>query len=154
MKNKKIIITVVVVLGLLAFVFWIFFAVISYRRADYGIEGIGRPCSRDDYELYAKKDGVEFYSACYENVNMMEERFIFLYKHDLKEYIRDGSIYSILQKADIYKWRFSNGIQTDYTFSLHDYHQSLMVTKCTVDGEDTYYIHGNESPTFCQYFYQ
>ena len=154
MKNKKIIITVVVVLGLLAFVFWIFFAVISYRRADYGIEGIGHPCSRDDYELYAKKDGVEFYSACYENVNMMEERFIFLYKHDLKEYIRDGSIYSILQKADIYKWRFSNGIQTDYTFSLHDDHQSLMVTKCTVDGEDTYYIHGNESPTFCQYFYQ
>ena len=57
MKNKKIIITVVVVLGLLAFVFWIFFAVISYRRADYGIEGIGRPCSRDDYELYAKKMG-------------------------------------------------------------------------------------------------
>ena len=154
MKNKKAIIGVIVVLGVLAFIFWIFFAVISYRRANYGLEGIGISCSRDDYEIYASKDGVKFYSACYEKVNMLEERFIFVYKYDLKQYIRDGSIYSILQKADIYKWRFNRGIQTDYTFSLHDGYHGLMVTKCTVDGEDTYYIHGNQSSTFCQYFYQ
>lgn len=154
MKNKKIIIMTVIIMGMLALLFWIFFAVISYRRADYGIEGIGDPCNRDDYEVYASKDGIKFYSACYEKINILEERFIFLYREDLKQYIQDGSIYSILQKADIYKWRFNNGIQTDYTFSLRNDYQKLMITKCTVDGEDTYYIHGNQTSTFCQYFYQ
>lgn len=151
--KKYIFITVGIVLGVFAFLFWIFFAVISYRRANYGIEGLGRTCGSDGYELYASKDGVKFYSACYEKLNMREERFIFVYKHDLKQYIRDGSIYSILQKADIYKWRFSRGIQTDYTFSPHDDYQGLMVTKCTIDGEDTYYIHGSQSSTFCEYLY-
>lgn len=154
MKSRKaIFITIALILGFLAFVFWIFFAVISYRRAIYGLEGIGKFCGRDSYELYAKKDGVKFYTACYDKVNVVEERFIFRYRKDLKKYIQDGSIYGILQKADIYKWRFNNGIQTDYTFSDYD-DVSLTVTKCTVDGKNTYYVHGSPSNTFCQYFYQ
>lgn len=155
-KYMGIIIPVVSVLAFFALIFWVFFIVISYQRPVYGLEREGGFCGRDSYRVYDKKDGISFYSPCYDKIYMVEKRFIFNYRKDLKKYIQDGSIYSILQKASIYKWKFDKGIQTDYSFV--DYndedHFSLVVTKCTVDGKDTYYVHGKEDNSFCRYLYQ
>ena len=81
MKQYKIvIISMVIGLGIISFIFWFFFAVISYRRPNYSYEVIGGYCSRDNFDLYYKNDNVRYYSACYKKINLVEERFIFNFK--------------------------------------------------------------------------
>ena len=115
-KNKAVIISTIVVLGVVCFIFWIFFGVISYRRAIYSFESVGNSCGRDRYELYDEKDGVRYFVACFDEVNVIEERFIFKKKYPLKKYIADDSIHDMLQKEIIYKYQYEFLLPLYHTF--------------------------------------
>ena len=82
---KITIISCIIVLGIFAFIFWVAFVIISYRRPIYLYEGVGTACSRDEYQLYYEKDGVRYYNSCYDEVNVVEKRFIFYYRYDIKK---------------------------------------------------------------------
>lgn len=155
MKQYKIvIISMVIGLGIISFIFWFFFAVISYRRPNYSYEVIGGYCSRDNFDLYYKNDNVRYYSACYKKINLVEERFIFNFKRDLKEVIREGEFLNILQKADIYKWAFPGGIQMDYYVDDYSDSTNLIVSKCSLKNRTDYYIYNGQDSNLCRYLYQ
>lgn len=151
---KMIIIFSCVILGFLAFIFWLFFVVIAYRRPIYLYELVGKSCDRDNYELYYEKDGVRYYSACYDKVNVVEERFVFYYRYDVKKYIDEHRLLGILQKATINKWLYDDILQTDYFVDSYEDNDSVVITKCQVGGVTDYYFHSQQSNTFCKYFYQ
>ena len=154
-KNKAVIISTIVVLGVVCFIFWIFFGIISYRRAIYSFESVGNSCGRDRYELYDEKDGVRYFVACFDEVNVIEERFIFKYRYPLTKYIDNGTLLGILQKTDIYKWAYDDIIQTDYSVNTYpEENSNLLITKCQVGEYTDYYIHKSQSNTFCRYLYQ
>ena len=126
--------------------------VISSRRPNYifSISSVGVDCSKREYSLYYEKDDVKYYSACYDKVNVREEKFIFKKTDDIKKYIDNGQLLSILQKFDMDKWQYSEGIQTDYY--VLDSSKSLIITRCSSDSYDTYYFHRSVDGYFCQYF--
>ena len=150
--KKYIFITIGIVLGVFAFLFWIFFVVISSRRPNYtfSISTTGDDCSKREYSLYYEKDDVKYYSACYDKVNVREEKFIFKKTDDIKKYIDNGQLLSILQKFDMDKWKYSEGVQTDYY--VLDSSKNLIITRCSSESYDTYYFHRGVDGYFCQYF--
>ena len=153
---KVTIITLLIILGIFSLIFWIFFVVISYRRPIYYYEAVGDSCDRDSYELYYEKDDVRYYSPCYDEVNIVEKRFIFYHRFDVKKYIDEGRLLHILQKATITKWAYDGILQTDYYVDVYKDSDSIMVTKCQLDGKTDYYFHGANSYNnyYCKYFYQ
>ena len=148
----KIFVFIGILLSFFAFLFWLFFMVISSRRPNYifSISSAGVDCSKREYSLYYEKDDVKYYSACYDKVNVREEKFIFKKTDDIKKYIDNGQLLSILQKFDMDKWQYSEGIQTDYY--VLDSSKSLIITRCSSDSYDTYYFHRSVDGYFCQYF--
>ena len=153
MGNKKyIFITIGIVLGVFAFLFWIFFAVISSRRPNYtfALSNADTDCSKREYSLYYEKNDVKYYSACYDKVNVIEEKFLFKKTDDIKKYIDNGQLLSILQKFDMDKWKYSEGVQTDYY--VLDSSKNLIITRCSTETQDTYYFHRGTDGYFCQYF--
>ena len=148
----KIFVFIGILLSFFAFLFWLFFMVISSRRPNYifSISSVGVDCSKREYSLYYEKDDVKYYSACYDKVNVREEKFIFKKTDDIKKYIDNGQLLSILQKFDMDKWQYSEGIQTDYY--VLDSSKSLIITRCSSDSYDTYYFHRSVDGYFCQYF--
>ena len=148
----KIFVFIGILLSFFAFLFWLFFMVISSRRSNYifSISSAGVDCSKREYSLYYEKDDVKYYSACYDKVNVREEKFIFKKTDDIKKYIDNGQLLSILQKFDMDKWQYSEGIQTDYY--VLDSSKSLIITRCSSDSYDTYYFHRSVDGYFCQYF--
>ena len=148
----KIFVFIGILLSFFAFLFWLFFMVISSRRPNYifSISSAGVDCSKREYSLYYEKDDVKYYSACYDKVNVREEKFIFKKTDDIKKYIDNGQLLSILQKFDMDKWKYSEGIQTDYY--VLDSSKSLIITRCSSDSYDTYYFHRSVDGYFCQYF--
>ena len=151
MRNKKyIFITIGIVLGVFSFLFWIFFAVISSRRPNYTFSNAGTDCSKREYSLYYEKNDVKYYSACYDKVNVIEEKFLFKKTDDIKKYIDNGQLLSILQKFDMDKWKYSEGVQTDYY--VLDSSKNLIITRCSTETQDTYYFHRGTDGYFCQYF--
>ena len=157
MKDKKVILIIIVsILGIFAFIFWIFFGVISYRRAIYYYEGVAGTCSRDQYQLFYKKDGVRYFSACYDEVMVVEKRFIFNYRYNIKKYIDEGSLLRILQKVPITKWAYNDILHTDYSVPNYSEDGNMTIVKCQIDNKTDYYfvpsMQVNQS--FCRYFYQ
>ena len=153
MENKiYIFVTTGIVLGVFALLFWIFFVVISSHRPNYtfSISTTGDDCSKREYSLYYEKDDVKYYSACYDKVNVREEKFIFKKTDDIKKYIDNGQLLSILQKFDMDKWKYSEGVQTDYY--VLDSSKNLIITRCSTETRDTYYFHRGTDGYFCQYF--
>ena len=150
--KKYIFITVGIVLGVFAFLFWIFFAVISSRRPNYtfALSNADTDCSKREYSLYYEKNDVKYYSACYDKVNVIEEKFLFKKTDDIKKYIDNGQLLSILQKFDMDKWKYSEGVQTDYY--VLDSSKNLIITRCSTETQDTYYFHRGTDGYFCQYF--
>ena len=148
----KIFVFIGILLSFFAFLFWLFFMVISSRRPNYifSISSADVDCSKREYSLYYEKDDVKYYSACYDKVNVREEKFIFKKTDDIKKYIDNGQLLSILQKFDMDKWQYSEGIQTDYY--VLDSSKSLIITRCSSDSYDTYYFHRSVDGYFCQYF--
>lgn len=152
MKKYRVIIGIFVIIFLgLAFVFWIFFGVISYRRVRYSYEVEGNYCSRDNFLFYYKKDGIRYYNACYQKITVVEERFIFRFKQDLKKAIDTGEFFETLQQVNNYKWAFPGGVQTDYY--LND-SNDLMISKCSLEDRVDYYIYYGEDRNLCYYLYQ
>lgn len=153
MGNKKyIFITTGIVLGVFAFIFWVFFVIISSRRPNYtfSVSATGTDCSKREYSLYYEKNGVKYYSACYDKVNVIEEKILFKKTDDIKKYIDSGQLLSILQKFNMDKWKYSEGVQTDYY--VLDSSKNLIITRCSSDSYDTYYFHRGIDGYFCQYF--
>lgn len=150
--KKYIFITIGIVLGVFAFLFWIFFAVISSRRPNYtfALSNADTDCSKREYSLYYEKNDVKYYSACYDKVNVIEEKFLFKKTDDIKKYIDNGQLLSILQKFDMDKWKYSEGVQTDYY--VLDSSKNLIITRCSTETQDTYYFHRGTDGYFCQYF--
>ncbi len=153
---KITIISGIIVLGIFAFVFWVAFVVISYRRPIYLYEGVGSACSRDEYQLYYEKDGVRYFNSCYDEVNVVEKRFIFYYRYDIKKYIDAGRLLRILQKATINKWNVNGILQTNYLVETYGDGDAIEIIKCQVDGKTDYYFvnEAHSSQSFCRYFYQ
>ena len=150
--KKYIFITIGIVLGVFAFLFWIFFAVISSRRPNYtfALSNADTDCSKREYSLYYEKNDVKYYSACYDKVNVIEEKFLFKKTDDIKKYIDNGQLLSILQKFDMDKWKYSEGVQTDYY--VLDSSKNLIITRCSTETQDTYYFHRGTDGYFCQHF--
>lgn len=153
MENKKIIfISLSVAFSLFLIVFWIFFVVISSRRPTYtfSFSTGGEDCTKREYLLYYEKNDVKYYSACYDKVNVIEEKFFFKKTDDVKKYIDNGLLLSILQNFDMDKWKYSEGVQTDYY--VLDSSKNLIITRCSSGSHDTYYFHRGVDGYFCQYF--
>lgn len=150
--KKYIFITIGIVFGVFAFLFWIFFAVISSHRPNYtfSLSNAGTDCSKREYSLYYEKSDVKYYSACYDKVNVIEEKFLFKKTDDIKKYIDNGQLLSILQKFNMDKWKYSEGVQTDYY--VLDSSKNLIITRCSTETQDTYYFHRGTDGYFCQYF--
>lgn len=155
MENKKILfISLAVAFSLFLIIFWLFFIVISSRRPTYtfSISSSGEDCTKREYLLYYEKNNVKYYSACYDKVYISEEKFIFQNIKDIKEYIDSQQLLSILQEFDMYKWKYSEGVQTDYYVFGTALDSSFIITRCSTESEDTYYFHRGEDVYLCQYF--
>ncbi len=157
MQDKKLYFIVsIIVLGLFAFLFWVGFAIVSYRRPVYQFETEGRACYKEEYKLYYEKDDVKYYSACFDSISVVEERFIFHKRYSLKKYIDDDSLHKILQKAIIYKWKYDFGVQTDYYVDNYNYSEDgdFVITKCNEDSDVSYYIHREKDQNLCSWMHR
>lgn len=147
---KKNIIIVGSYILLLAIIFWIFFITISSRNPSYEYI-VKKDCQRVKDELYYTHTGLNYFGNCLFDVEIIEKRFIFKFnKGSLKKYIKNGNINKIKNNLNIYKYNYGNRIETKY----YDNMREFVITKCSYQEGDYYYIDNNYNQATCEPAYK
>lgn len=133
--KKTILMSIIGAVGILAILFWISFAIISFRNeslvADFGDGG----CSDDPYIKYGS---VNYYVECSDEVYISEQRFIFkTNKRKLSEIIKNGEFIDLLGKLNVYKYSANRGLETKY----YPDDKNFVITKCEYWENGTERIH-------------
>lgn len=133
--KKTIVVSIVWVVGILAILFWVAFAIIAYRNESIVADFKGNSCSDDPYIKYGS---VNYYIECADEVYISDLRFIFkTNKRKLSEIIKAGEFINLLSKLNVYKYYANRGLETKY----YTDDKKLVITKCEYWENNTEKIH-------------
>ena len=124
--KKKIIVTIVLIIGIVAIAFWLCFLIVAARNEVYVFD-LEKANTGESSLLYYKDGDINYYTDDIKSIEVSKLRLIFKTdKKELSEYIEDGSIRELLDELSVYKYYFNYGLETKY----YNRDRTFVITKC------------------------